>query len=658
MKFFKFTVIVFLLLIQLFVKAQDFSKLFGKITDEEINLKQYKPDKDAEAVVLFDKGKSHFVYNNGFEIVFERSTRLKILSEAGMEWATIEIPYYHKGTAYEAIKGLEAYTYNYENGKCIKTELDLKNCYDEKINEYWMVKKFTFPNVKVGSIIEYKYRLYSTFLEQLRDWEFQATIPTISSTYEVRMIPFCNYTWLLQGASKFDSQKAYEDKNRDRHFGRPDGYGNNTYHDMVYVFGMKNVPAFKDEEYITSKNDYIIKLDFQLSNIYYLNGVKQNFISTWPELIKELEKSDSFGKYVKKSKKMASKLLSLDEMDYKSEEEKFDCILNYVKENYNWNNRNSRYANKSTGEFVDDKYGNCAEINLFTVGLLQACGLNAFPILSSTRTHGKIRVDYPYRHFFNYVLIGTHVDGKVIISDATDILCLNNRIPLRCINDRGLMITDEIKGWAGLKCDFVSENNTNLTINFNDSDIITRLETTATEYSAYNLRHNYGDNNEEIIEKLEKKGRVVFDSSLVVLNQYNIKEPYVIKYKKKGLVEDIMDKLYIPPFQNEVLSDNPLKQNERSYPIDMIYSANKSYCSTITIPDGYSIDFLPEEYSVDNDIVNISYSVQEEDEELKVKFNYYFKESVYSSKDYLKLKYYFNEIVKKGNEKIVFKKIS
>ena len=54
-----------------------------------------------------------------------------------------------------------AVTYNLENGSIVKTKLDNQGAFTKKVNKYWNEKIITFPNVKVGSIIEYKYVLKS-----------------------------------------------------------------------------------------------------------------------------------------------------------------------------------------------------------------------------------------------------------------------------------------------------------------------------------------------------------------------------------------------------------------------------------------------------------------------------------------------------------------
>jgi hypothetical protein len=181
-------------ILSLTIQGQNFSTEFGKIGIDEFELNEYALDKDAEAVVLFDKGKSYFIrMDDSFDVGYVRTTRIKILSESGVKWAEVEIPLYHKNKIYESLFDVEAYTYNYENGRIIKTKFNISNTYDEKINEYWSVRKFAIPNVKKGSIIEYTYSIYSQYKFNFRNWEFQWEIPVVYSEYEVNMIPYYEY---------------------------------------------------------------------------------------------------------------------------------------------------------------------------------------------------------------------------------------------------------------------------------------------------------------------------------------------------------------------------------------------------------------------------------------------------------------------------------
>ncbi len=105
----------------------------------------------------------------------------------------------------EEIDGLKAVTYNLENGKVEKTELDIKtNVYKEKINKSWKVKKFTFPNVKEGSIIEFEYKKTSDFLQNVPPWEFQGAYPQLWSEYNFIAPSLISYAIIAHGYKAFD----------------------------------------------------------------------------------------------------------------------------------------------------------------------------------------------------------------------------------------------------------------------------------------------------------------------------------------------------------------------------------------------------------------------------------------------------------------------
>jgi hypothetical protein len=651
---------VFLFAFFVTLHSQDLSKEFGVIGTEEIEFKRYAKDRNAEAVVMFDIGKSYFIRDhNIYDVVFERITRIKILKNPGTRWAEVEIPFYQKGGIAEKVTDIVAYTYNFENGGIYPTTFNVDNVYEEKKNNNWSIKKFALPNVKEGSIIEYRYKIISPYLFNLQDWNFQWKIPVIYSLYEARITPFYEYVWLLQGAKQFDIFEEYEDKSSPVIIKSLGPYGDLKLNEMVYKFGMKDIPAFNDEEFITSWNDYVVKIDFQLAKIHHFDGKKFEIITTWPDLIKELSKDKSFGSYVSKSKGASSKILKSYDLAQKTDREKFDVIVGYVKNSFRWNGNNGYRATKTPKKFVSEKHGNSADINLFTVGMLNKAGIEAYPLLISTRNHGKIKQDYPFAHFFNYVLIYAELDGDVILSDATELFTLNDRIPARCINDKGLIINRDKTEWADLRYTVPSEKDTRILIDFDDDlKLRSDITLTATEYDAAYYRSKFTGNHTEILRSLHESGYNDIDAASVeISNQSDKSKPYLLRYVVSDSPEFINQKLYISPFQNEVIADNPLKQTVRTYPVDLTYPVKRKLSATLIIPKGFRVDLVPEDKVITNELFDLNYDIFVDEEKVVVTMKYYFKHAVYSPSNYSKVRSYFNDIVKKGNEKLVLSKI-
>src|SRR5512145_1693929 len=78
--------------------AQVTPEEFGKISPELLNMKYYDKDPQADAIILSDVANTRFVPKDGsFDVVFERTTRIKIFKQSAFDVAEIEIPYYFEG---------------------------------------------------------------------------------------------------------------------------------------------------------------------------------------------------------------------------------------------------------------------------------------------------------------------------------------------------------------------------------------------------------------------------------------------------------------------------------------------------------------------------------------------------------------------------------
>jgi transglutaminase-like putative cysteine protease len=634
--------------------GQNFIHEFGKYSNEEFQLKRYEKDPSAEAVIIYDIGESHFEQSpNGFELVFERRTKIKIFDKAGLKWANFEIPLYQEKGDFEKLEELEGNTYNLETGAFRKAPLDYqKNSYVEKLNENVSLKKFAMPDVKEGSIVEIRYKIRSPYLFNFQSWKFQNKIPTIYSEYTAKMIPFYQYTYILQGTNKFDRFNKYEEN------AIAEQFGSIKYRNMVYEFAMNDVPAFKDESFITTEDDYIIKLNFQLSAIQRPDGTKEQIITTWPNLIEELLRLEQFGRYLKNAEKSAADIADTMNITPKPARTKAEILEKYVKLNFNWNGYDRKYSSKSVKDFLKTKTGNCADINLYLTGLLNAAGIKAYPVIISTRDNGKIPLDYPFSHFFNYVIVNAVIDNNNILLDATEPLCPFGFLPTRCLNDRGLVINKEKTQWLnfGGQSDSYIADSIDLIFNKTADTLKGSFYKEATGYDAIHLRKTYLKNKDDFKKEFTNDILSISDS-LVTENLYDIDNPFLTHFNGYVKTETVDDKIFISPFCGMAISENPLKQPSRTYPVDMTYSYARSRTVTIHIPEGYKLLNKPVDLKVSNAQVSIIYKAELLDNNtLKVTGYYKFKKDVYQIAEYFFLRMYYTNIVDKFNEKIVIAK--
>ena len=113
-----------------------FSQEYGKISEDELNMKVYAKDSSASAVYLYENTNFEYV-NTGSNvlIVYKYSCKIKILKPEGVEYANIKIPLYKTQNSSDIITSFEANAYNLEKGKIVKTKTDKQFMFSENMEQ-------------------------------------------------------------------------------------------------------------------------------------------------------------------------------------------------------------------------------------------------------------------------------------------------------------------------------------------------------------------------------------------------------------------------------------------------------------------------------------------------------------------------------------------
>lgn len=619
--------------------------------NDELKMESWPGDKLAEAGVIYDKGIVKFVLNNadsGFDIHFSRATKIKIFNEAGIKYATVEIPLYYSNGEQERVERIKGVVYNMEGGMPKATHFDPKLVYEEKINNNWKVKKFALPNVKAGSVVEYSYLVITPFVFNLPDWEFQWDIPVKLSKLTAAIVPFYEYMFLFQGAKKFDRQVSGPSNDEQR-------LGSATYKEMIHDFELHNVPAFRDEDFITSRKDFIKKIDFQLTNTTNIYGTKTRVMTTWKELCKDMMNEERFGKFIAAAKRDCKQTAVFDaSLDTTAN---FLNAINAVKNQYNWDKRYNFLASKSVKEFTSQKTGTSSEINLYAIGMLNAMGIDALPLLISTRSHGRIISDYPFINAFNHVLICALIEGNYVIADATDPYYPTDVLPIECINGKGYLVDKNSSDtWLALYNTKLSDVGQLIEMTYNSAndEINATITTIAANHDAVKLRKKIVSDKDQFKKWLY--GNLDIENFEIENLDENDKR-LTIKASSSMGPEKSDKHIFIDPFLGLCEKKNIFKSESRDYQVDLTYKYRRSYSSKFTIPDGYKLVSLPSPIQIDNPLMQINVIVSQSESEIHTNATYLFTKSLYDAADYAKLKALFNTVVTKFNQQIVLEKI-
>lgn len=610
-------------------------------------LKKYQ---DYEAVILEDLGSIRFKDNNdgAFDVIYTRSTQYKIITTSGLSWAEIEIPLYDNGSKKEFLQDISITVINPGDDEVKKFKMKELDVYTEDYSRYYIKKKVAVPGAKEGSLFQIDYSYRSPLLYNLRDWIFQYSIPVLFSQFSITIMPFYEYALLKRGEKTLDSFYKYDSKEKKQ-------YGSATYQERTYMYVMTDISAFDDESFITNKADYINRLEFQLRGVTNTYGITTPVMTDWQAVNKELLDHKDFGKYISSSERISKTEAKLFAELFSNQEELADVVAAFVKNNVKWNQLNSKFASESIKKVLETREGNSADINLYLTGMLKAAGLDAFPVLLSTRAHGKVFKDSPLHTNFNYVVAGIKSDSGILLRDATAPHYPSNQLPIRCLNGNGLAVLKGIEEWIPLSSGAVKGrvfHSVKLDLQADSDDFSSTVVITSTGYDAIKYIGRTGNDPEEAKEIYTSNLFPELDS--ISLQAGKIQEDsFSITILTDIPKESIGEHIFIQPFAGLPEKECPLTKETRSYPVDMVYQRSNFFRSEISIPEGYRASFVPENYIVRNDLLTVRYSSIQSGEKLWIDAELTFKKRIYQPKDYAQLRYFYKDMVKRLNEKII-----
>jgi hypothetical protein len=324
---------------------------YGKIAPEEFNTKLTGVDSAASGVALFDIGNGWFEISpktNRLIYVFERHTRYKIINKQSYDLANLEIQLYRNNGAETSLDYLDGATYNMENGKTEVSKINKDAKFSEKKDKNYTLKKFTLPNVKEGSVIEFKYRLKSDFIFTLRPWYFQKEVPVLYSEYKVRIPEYFNYKQTAGGYVYLNPTK----KPVNESFAIGTDRIETTSQEIRFI--AEQVPGLKSEAFITTMDDYISKIEFELSSTKYPGDVYRDYTETWQKIIKGLKEDENFGGFISNrsyNKTLAQSIIKTE----KNPDSIVNLLFKYVKDNIKWNDDYSLYTSATNPKSIFEK---------------------------------------------------------------------------------------------------------------------------------------------------------------------------------------------------------------------------------------------------------------------------------------------------------------
>ena len=640
----------------IYAQPEDFN--FGDIKMSEINLKAFAGDSTATAVVLREFGSAH-IDSETHRLIFRYHVRIKILNRDGVKHANFEIPVQKQDNAGETFRLDEAstFSYNFNSGQLKATNLERRNVFRENLHKYLDLYKFTMPDVQEGSIIEVKYDIESPFIFNFRQWDFQSDIPKLESVYKATIPANYVYNIALKGFLKLDIN---ENKIVKECFGFRVAKKADC---SVLYLGMKNIPAFVKEDFMTAPSNFISSVQFELSEVIRFGGGATKITKTWKAVETELRDDNRFGKQLKRGKEVFKK--DLDPLLVKTQDplQKATVIYDFIKQYFRWNGYYGRYSENGIKKAYDEKTGNIGDINLSLIAALQAYGFDAEPVLCSTRENG-LPVDlYPVLSDFNYVFCRVNIDSKAYMLDASDPYLPFGMLPIRCMNGNGRALHAKESYWMEILPERELKQTTTLLLKLEpDGSLNGDVRISSSDYEALSKRKNMASFNseEEYVEDTDNKLPRMSIKDFKIENRYDVTQSLMEKYSVQFESFDSlgMNRIYFNPFIFDKWTENPFKSSERLYPVDFGAPLSYTYTLIFEYPDHYQVMALPEKVTLalpDNG-GSFTFDVQNDGNRITMRSLLKTSRYIYNSDEYHALREIFARIVQLHKTDVVLER--
>lgn len=613
---------------------------FGEITAAEKELTECPFDKEANAVVILDEASAN--HNDQYNLIYTRRTRIKILKTKGIQYGDISIPYRSKDEI-EFISDIEAYTCNYTpNGVAEIKKVPQSAIYRQKVNERVTLVKIAMPDVKPGTIIEYKYINTAKNYNYLEDWYFQQELPVMHSFFSLVVMPNYEFAYRV-----FKSDHLPIDIKKEKESGR-------------ITFEMNNIAGLRDEPYMDAEKDYLQHVEFQMSGYQGTFGGTTRFMTTWDEVTREIMTNPSFGLQLNKNiplgPEWTAKVMSMPSLF-----DRMSAVYNFVYKNISWNGFGGIGSMDGVKETWDKKKGNSGDINLLLINLLKEAKLEVYPLLVSERGHGKVNPEYPFIDQFNKVMACVLIDNKKYVLDAAGPYTPPFMTPFAVINTKAFLVNRKKGAIITLtETDKKDRNYVNINAHIDEDGTLTgKAFVSSSEYARLTRIRAWEHDKDRFKENyFTTYGAGLKMDSLVMQNldndslpldqQFNFTNPPIVSGDYKLVNLNLFTGIAKNPFISDIRFTN----------IDFGCLQSHTVLEYIDLPATMKIETLPKNIRMIMPDTSISFTryMEVKDNKLRVKYEISTTHSVFTADDYEYVKNFYKKMAEIMNEQIVLKK--
>ena len=641
------------------LRGQTSDVKFGSPTKEELAMTSYAPDESAPAVVLYKSTRTWYdVIAGDFKVYTEVKTRIKILKPEGKEYADVEIPYLdnpQERSASETITGLKAWAYNLENGKIVKTKMESNNIAHERVDKSHMLLKFSVPQVKEGTVVEYQYKKESGYYFYIDTWVAQTDIPVAYTYYNLLIPEYFLFNIDESGIVKTENKVSQES------IRFIDAGGDALSCTATrYEFEGRDLPALKSDSYVFCTLDYCKKVTAELRGLEVPGALYKNFTSTWEEIGVSLMNDEDFGKRIKRTSPIKDLLASSGVEKETDVVKKMAGIYTALKSRLKWNGKYHLFA-ESASKVMKDGSGSNADLNFILISAYREAGLDARPVVMSRRSIGRLPLSHPSVNKLNTFVVGV-VDGQTAhFIDASVEDGYIDVLPPTLLTEQGLLLSDDGKGnWLNLQSLEASKANAVIEGTIAPDGTIKgtySAQLHANLAAALKGEFREADDSVKYVNKMAERDGITI-SEYAIDNRTAFLPMATERFSFTKKAEADGTHIYFNPLVIPVMSESPFKAVNRTLPVEYPYKYMTTIAASMQLPEGYEVEEMPKPLNITTEdkmlSVRVNYALQ--GTKLLVQYRFIVGKTLFLPQEYDILRQIYDSMVEKCSEMAVLKK--
>ena len=633
---------------------------WGKPTDAELNMTTYAPDPEAEAVVLCSQTVLRYDLSSGsFKLNTNTKKRIKILKEEGKDHANGGISYMfngHRSGQCEILSKLKATAFNMVDGKLVKTKMEGDMVNNEDVSKTMRLTKFTVPQVTVGTVIEVEYEIESDFFSHIDDWRAQEDIPVMYTSFDVTVPEYFDFSVDERGS--YPLEKKIEDTNMSISAGA--GLGMLQCGGKRYQFFGRNLPALRQKKLLYAPQSYGERVSMELRAIMIPGRMTKHFASDWDDVDKQLLDDDDFGGRLGKNP-LKTEMQEAGVAEITDPVERIMAIYRLLKDRVKWNDHYTLYA-ESAGKVLKERSGSNASINFILINMLKDAGFEAYPAVMRSRDNGFLTIRATVKEFNTFV-VAVKVGDKLSYLDGSIEDGWLDVLPDNLLVDRARIVSkDKPAEWVDLRG--VSESKSRSMVKGQlqaDGTLQADIQTKYTGLEAASLRHDFRTATDSATFVSELAQELNCEIESLALTHHHGLGPDVERNMHVTKQYDAAgDIIYLNPWVLNVMSENPLTEEERTLPIEFPYIYTENLASVITLPEGYVVEELPKSLMIKSEDGKLSCVIASTSDgsTLSSRCQMQVGRLFFTPKEYPFVKSFLDEVYKRLQDVIVIKKVS